>query len=704
MACITTLILARPPQTSVFIHPGTMDPGEQFLHPELSDGMPAWYMPITPVFAALLKNHALPHQRPYFVTATFCLCLLLAFSLGCLLHSPACGFISSILSIFLYRLEIDFEQLVYSAVLLFVGNFLAVSFRSGLVKNLWAGLAIGISLFVKSVLLLFPLVISAYAALARPFFRNFFKNLVPLALAPALVILLWGCAHYAASGKIVFLEDGRRAHLNIVSGALGLIRTVEGNEHRLAGISSDDNVLLWAAGEIGAHPFRYGLAYFKRLWFLVSMHPVLFLAGLFGLWRLRKNKGCIMVGLLAGYFLLIHCLMTVGERYVIPFWFLLCPLASCSLDCVYHKKDRDPENRKTAMMILWPCSALFFAAFLYTGYLVCTYPVSRRVTRRVKGLYLNAVARNPNSSWAWNKLGDYYMEKGDMDNAVHAYKTSYLLNPILGEQDYIVALFVKGDYKNVTVDNLPYKDFLSLNTREDHFIRLIKSLVLLEEGRYDKAVEAFKKIKPTHCFFRKATTPYEQKLLKRMCDNEPGPENNMTEILLKLPPERRLKLEKKLPRISADNTELLSRTAMEPEEDRRDDKARPAAKHPPTRQSAIHRFIKKWHLFKAFAEGGGQSDSRTKKTRAALLTDRGVKKALDGLNAEAINNFEKAINADPHYLPAYISLGAVYISQNETKKVIMLYERALEINKDKKNSHLYKLIKGDLENLNSMER
>ena len=82
-----------------------------------------------------------------------------------------------------------------------------------------------------------------------------------------------------------------------------------------------------------------------------------------------------------------------------------------------------------------------------------------------------------------------------------------------------------------------------------------------------------------------------------------------------------------------------------------------------------------------------------------LMDDSGVEKAFEGLDTEAAGIFEKAISADPHYLPAYASLGAVYISQNETKKVIMLYERALEINKDKRNSALYKLLGKDLEKL-----
>lgn len=754
-AGIIVFVLLNPVKFG--INPGIVNSGEELLYPGLSSHISTWFMPLASVADALHANHCFHLQKTCLEKLILLLCVFLVFNLGRLLHSCICGFIAAGLSLFLCSHSADFEQFMYSITILLTANFLVAAFGSShlskVTGKVFVGLAIGISMFVKGILVFFPLVILVYEMFARRRrdFARFLKNAVPVVSVPCLVIVLWGGMHYVTSGEFLFFENVGRAHSNIITGALGLTGTMEGNPHVLAGISCDDNVLLWAAGEILCHPFRYLIAMTRRLWFVISLHPLLFLGSLIALWRFRKSREVTLVGLLAGYFLFIHCLMTVESRYFIPLWFLLCPVSASLIGLIRPASSRPaPQSQKGALTGIWLCFVPVFMAFSYAMGLFITYPA----VNKIEEPDLNAVVENSNNPWLWSRLGHYYMKKGDWDNALPAFKKSYQLSPhIATRTDYVRALFARGDYKNAVIDGMSFEDFLADSA--DSHDWLILTLIKLEEGKYEQAKKTFKQakanLKSSRCMFRKVTTPYEFELLDKLHDSDNSLVNDdLAGILVELPLERSvglveklaqiLKGIKKLPRILVDNTRLLRETAMRLQDKGEYDQAlnliqqllarRPASgiylndlgnllnKLPPEGRLGLVKklpqiFAGNSRLLREMAmrlQDMGEYEQALSLVKqllsqhpanAVYLSDSGVLKALMGTPSDAIMDFESAINVNPHYLPAYLSLATVYVRQNRENKALKTYELALERNRGAEKSDMYELISRNFKSLNS---
>src|SRR5262249_30183899 len=133
------------------------------------------------------------------------------------------------------------------------------------------------------------------------------------------------------AGRWIPFENGE-AHTNIVTGALGLVRTIEGGyapllSHPLA----DDRlttVLAWAVREIPAHPLRYAAGVAGGLWLAGGLHPRLCAAAAAGARLARARPGWPAYARVAAYFAGVHCLMSVQDNYFEPLWPVLGALAA----------------------------------------------------------------------------------------------------------------------------------------------------------------------------------------------------------------------------------------------------------------------------------------------------------------------------------------------------------------------------------------
>ena len=664
------------------LNPGIVDAGEEWLHLVRREEGSDWYMPIAPVVGAWLENHASERTRACAVKLVVSLPMLLVFALGCLLHSFASGIIAAVLCAYLYvyicpRALLDLEQVFIAIALLLAANIMASSFRSASTKKLLVGLALSISLFVKGILALFPFVVMGHDFFSRrgaPPARRLRHSLLLIAL-PCLSVLFWGFAHYARSGKFILLE-GRRADANIITGALGLTGTIEGDAYALAGISRDDSVPLWAAKEILRHPARYASSVMRRCWFAVSMHPVLFFAFLLALLRFRKDGDFLLISALAGYYLLIHCAMSVEGRYFLPFWFLACPLAASLIDCVY-RRDAAPQNNVAAKAILWLC---FTPALLLFSFTLCLAAV--RPFRGPAETYWRALAGSPNDPWLWRNLGRQYMGKGEFAKAADALRRACRLNPSPGAKgEYAVALFAGGDYRHATIGNVKFQDFLEDAGYCGLFIKL---LAALEEGDFGEPRALFARAKEEWRFYRsclrEASMPWEIEALARLRAQEKRRlTDEFAELLRPLPPGRTRRLLEGLEssKIALDYAELSARLEG-PELS-----ARLEGPVISPRRASPHSMAMKLQEQGKYGEAKAILEQLVARhaANAVYLSDLGVLKCLMGRHAGSISVLKRAISVNPRYLPAYLSLGSVYLRLGEKKKAVEVYEAALASNR-----------------------
>jgi tetratricopeptide (TPR) repeat protein len=68
---------------------------------------------------------------------------------------------------------------------------------------------------------------------------------------------------------------------------------------------------------------------------------------------------------------------------------------------------------------------------------------------------------------------------------------------------------------------------------------------------------------------------------------------------------------------------------------------------------------------------------------AAYLSDKGLNEHYAGLHEAAIRDLKEAIRLEPGSLSAYLSLGAVYVSQGRSADALALYDQALSAKPDK---------------------
>jgi len=291
------------------------------------------------------------------------------------------------------------EQIVYTFLLLLYLNLENRRLlRPGLIASAVSGLGLGLTLLVRSPLFAFPPIAALWGSAGG---KDLKKRLprAALFLAAAYILLVpWIGVNRTLFGRFIPFEQ-ERSSCNIITAVKGSVFTMEGDCRELAGLSRTDSVYAWALKEVSAHPAAYTAGVFKRLWQVFLMFPVLLPLALIGLALAWKKENTLLAAL-TGYFILIHCLFSIEERYFYPLRYLLAILAAAGVFEAFSGRAA-PRERASAVPLYAVFSALMLFA-LAAEYRLLVYPARAANPFIAVGREL---ARYPGDPWLLKKKG-----------------------------------------------------------------------------------------------------------------------------------------------------------------------------------------------------------------------------------------------------------------------------------------------------------
>jgi len=322
----------------------------------------------------------------------------------------------------------------------------------------------------------------------------------------------------------------------MITGALGITGTAVGDARALAGLNPGEGATLWALKTVATHPLRYIRGVASRIGFACSIRPLLLLFALCGWLLYRRRSGVAEVALLALFFLLVHCLMTVEERYFVPLWFIAAALAS---GLITVKSDISPGDGAAALSLrtcLWITGPLAAAALL----LVIRFPLTSN-----RGDLKALADAHPDNSWLLRRYGDSALAQGNNAAALQALERAYRLDPKLSVCDYGTALLITGEYRRA--ENAELDAYLSAEGIADGYNLLILMLMKLEEGDLGQAKALLERYTGHNSFIRLASGNYERRMQQEMLEKDMTRDTRMaSDLMMRLPPEREIPLGEKL--------------------------------------------------------------------------------------------------------------------------------------------------------------
>jgi|GEM_PF-1504837 len=266
-----------------------------------------------------------------------------------------------------YHIDIE-EFLISDSLLVFLCAF-SLDLRGKIFKGCLLGLFLLVCMQSKGVLFPLVFILTAYSVFTDGFGREaLLKNLKTASFMLIIVIagvLLWGSSNYSSGhGFLSFTENSRRSRENICTGALGFVKTIEGDyDASVLCPKAGDNIFLWAAGETFRHPFRFVSSVLLRLDYIflgrsnsVFNFVLLFLFCVFFI-RFRKDAKKVPLCIAFFYYTGIHLLMPVEPRYLIPVWFMGSVAAGIVTDGIVFGGGAD-ESREGCVL----CQKLYFSA------------------------------------------------------------------------------------------------------------------------------------------------------------------------------------------------------------------------------------------------------------------------------------------------------------------------------------------------------
>lgn len=436
-----------------------------------------WSMPAGTVANALLCRQPSPAAALAAPAAAFLMCGLLVFGLGSLLAGGAAGALA--LALFSW---VTVPAQVFNDRWLFTFSLLLVAFLAvwrarfpSMRKTALLAAAIGFSLNVLSVLFLLPVILAAWewrASRARPRPERL-RAAAVLLIVPYLFLLPWTFATWKTTHRVAFLESGR-SDTNVITGALGLAQTVgPGSARDLAGLARGQSVLAWGAAEVARHPLRFLDAVSRRLLFAASLQPLILLAALLALWVFRRRPASVLLGAIIVYFLGVHCLMAVEERYFTPLWPLAAALAASVIGFKHKEPERLPWSAGLAACALLPLAGLT----AYAQCLVLAYP-SRSAS---PAAWDRELARKPDA-WLLGAAGKRLLISGRTAEAAEALSQAQTISPSKEQEQMLswAALIRDGRGGELNLDREP-----EMLLRQ----RVMQSMADLRAGRLKPASE-----------------------------------------------------------------------------------------------------------------------------------------------------------------------------------------------------------------------
>jgi len=97
---------------------------------------------------------------------------------------------------------------------------------------------------------------------------------------------------------------------------------MEGDSRKLAGINNDESIYKWAARELLKNPMSFLNAVPRRFITGFLYISLSYFNGIFALIK-RKDEEITLISIVAGYFIFIHCLLSIEERYFYPLKYIL---------------------------------------------------------------------------------------------------------------------------------------------------------------------------------------------------------------------------------------------------------------------------------------------------------------------------------------------------------------------------------------------
>ena len=315
--------------------------------------------------------------------------------------------------------------------------------RPSVRRSFVLGLALGAALLFRSSLVFFPPVLAFYewSFRYRRSLRLYWRHLICLCVVPALFLIPWLHMNWVAHRRFVPLEYGE-ANCNIVTGAMGLVQTIERDaigseweplmENRRFDGPWNAGAFSWALRQISLHPFRYAAAYLSRLVCVFSYNPILLLMALGGLWIHRRRDEFRQLGLLMFYFIGIHCFMSVTATYFLPLWPLAAILAGALVDRFLPRPQFSiaPRMYRFSRNFAGACLAGVLALCLTTEAIVSSY--ARGVAsdpRTPESVLDEEIQRHPQDAWLLFERGRRRLKRGEVPAAAADFSGSLAVEP-----------------------------------------------------------------------------------------------------------------------------------------------------------------------------------------------------------------------------------------------------------------------------------
>lgn len=545
--CVTTLIFLHETRYSLFSQMPYATPIDtwmigEYLYYGLHSPHISNNMPMSSLCTALIQHHIGTTAQAVANIALLTVSFLLTFQLGRLLFSPAAGLLAAAMAsaLNLFHASGDIEDRLYAAIFLLTATLLAwAARRPTFFRNALLGTGIGLSLLIRSPLILLPPVLVAWAWLrtGEKIKKTRFppRAALPLLLAPLLILLPWIAMNFQVHKRFIPLAD-RRIEMNLAAGALGWVEAVEGHGFvKEAGL--ENSPWLWYARESLSHPIRSITAFFLRFIYFFSIHPLLILLATFSLFRYRKRPDHQQVGLLIIYFIATHCLVAVSTSYFTHVWPTIAVLAGGALLAPFHNPAR-PQTHPPPMMPVW--IGLFFFALLGTGALTLAMAYPLRSIEPLTGLnrVISAGAQNP---WLYTERGRLNMKHRNPHAAAKDFSKALSLRPHPTTLiDYAWALLASNSAAGGLIESISI-DPLEFNDRRQALF--LKTIYTLENGKTAQAqleFNASRKAGMDGCLVPESLSPHAKQTMQDVCGI--GLVHRMRLLLAPWPPKKRATL------------------------------------------------------------------------------------------------------------------------------------------------------------------
>lgn len=636
--------------------------GEVLLHGVNPGGSlyPSFHMPLSSLVAARLLSHVRPGPRPWREAAI--LAGLLSVAGLCVLSGSLAAAVPVLFVLLalpdLWPRHNTYIQFFYA---LFVFQAaLALVWRASSptpARTAVLAAAIGASLLFRSPLLLLPPLLAGLEWFGRAKSgRKRAVNAAILLTVPYLPLLPWAVMNWAIHHQLSVFERGESLP-NIISATGGLVHYSE--EFWRAQVRAEPRlqsqhlpqVLSWAFEQIARHPLRYGKGFAGRFVFALSLQPWLFALAAAGAWVRRREASARALSLLCVYYLLIHCAIAVLPDYMVPLWPLLAVLAAM-LIVPWTAKADEATSRAVPVVRAWllfTVAASVLAAVEADGRAArYAWLAARRPPGSDEAL-AGALAAFPDDGWLHYRRGWRRLKAGDRPGTVEDWTRASALRPDNAfwslHRDWAVSL--AGDSKPL----LSWAGTLSPLTREAEKLDpdLLKAYAYSRQGRSRPAKEH---LLAAHSMLIKSHPGEPLMSLEMLWDR-------VRELFSDLPPEEWIPLWNELHLLFDDPA---SRKVSFLDDPMREAVVKLQARGLPREAKAL--AVKLLHL---------RPDS------SALWTDKAVLEAEAGSWETAAADLRRAIAADESFLPAYLSLGAVYVRLGRPGEALKVYDRALKL-------------------------